>query len=433
MPDFKTTPYWWEAAAPDPRGSGDLPSRADIVVVGSGFAGLCCALELAENGRAVVVLDKEELGSGASTRSGAMVTGGQKLVVTDAITSLPAERQAEVLADAKESLSMMEERVSRYMIEADYKLYGRLIVAHVPKHMEKLARWAELLRSKAGSLVTVLDKPALRQELDSPRYHGGILLSDYGGIHPAKYHRALREAARTKGVSLQPFSPATRIERQAGGGFVVTTPRGTIQAKHVMIGTNAYTAGVTPWMQKRVVSVGAYAIATEPLPQGMPDRLITHARMVSDTQRDLYWFRQSPDGTRIIFGARPFLTETTPDAAAVPLHRMMCKVFPQLEKARISHSWRGNVGMSLDHVPHMGTHDGVHYALACNGSGVAMMSYLGFQTARKIIGRQNRPCAFDREAFPAVPFYNGVPWFVPAASAWYRVQDRLENFVARLG
>ncbi|MDJ0391050.1 FAD-binding oxidoreductase [Roseomonas sp. E05] len=429
--DFKAKPYWWEAAAPDGTASGPLPGEADVVVVGSGFAGLCCALELAEGGHSVVVLDAEELGAGASTRSGAMVTGGQKLVVTDAITGLPAERQAEILHDAKESLSMMEERVSRYMLDADYHLYGRLIVAHVPKHMEKLTRWAELLRSRAGSEVEVLSTATLRTELDSPRYYGGILIKDYGGIHPAKYHRALREAARARGVSLQPYSPATAI-RRSDGGFVVATPRGEIRSRHVMVGTNAYTGDVTPWMQRRVIPVGAYAVATEPLPGGMASELIPRARMVSDTQRDLFWFRQSPDGTRIIFGARPYLRETTPEAAAPVLHRMLASVFPRLAGVRISHGWRGNVGMSADHVPHMGVHDGVHYALACNGSGVAMMSYLGFQTARKIMGRQNRPCAFDRESFPAVPLYNGNPWFVPIVSGWYRMQDKAEQVAARL-
>lgn len=429
--DFKTTPYWWEAAPPEPEANGALPAAADALVIGSGFAGLCCALELAEHDRSVVVLDAEELGAGASTRSGAMVTGGQKLVVTDAITGLSPEQQAEMLHDAKDSLSMMQERVGRYHLDADYQLCGRIILAHVPWHMERLTRWAELLRSRAGSDVDLLDRTALRQELDSPRYHGGILIKDYGGIHPAKYHRALRQAASAKGVSLQPWTPATAINREAEG-FRVATPRGEIRARNVMVGTNAYTGGVTPWMRKRVVPVGAYAVATEPLPAELMCRLIPHRRMASDTQRDLFWFRPSPDATRVIFGARPFLHETTPDTAAPALHRMLCSVFPQLHGARLSHCWRGNVAMSMDHLPHMGVHEGVHYALACNGSGVAMMSYLGYRTAQKIIGRQNRPCAFDREAFPAIPLYNGTPWFVPIASGWYRLQDRIEQLRARV-
>ena len=430
-PDFKATPYWWEEAPPDETDAGPLPATADIVVIGSGFAGLCCALELSEHGRSVVVLDAGPLGAGASTRSGALVTGGQKLVVTDAIRGVSAERKAALLAEARDSLAMMAERVARYALDAEYHSYGRLIVAQVPGHMGKLARWARLLRERAGSDVDVLDVPAMRQELDSPRYHGGILIKDYGGLHPGKYHRALRAAARHNGVGLHPFSPATAIVAE-DGGFRVQTPRGGIRTRHVMVGTNAHTGGVTPWLRKRVVPVGAYVIATEALPASEIGKLIPNGRMVSDTQRDLFWFRPSPDGRRIIFGARPFLREATPQAAAPALHRMLCSVFPQLAAVRVSHCWQGYVGMSRDHLPHMGVHGGVHYALACNGSGVAMMSYLGFQTARKILGKQNRPSAFDADSFPAVPLYGGRPWFVPLASGWYRLQDHAERLGMRL-
>ncbi len=429
---MKTTPYWWEDAAPDDTAPPALPSVADAVIIGSGFAGLCCALELAEHGRSVVVLDSGPLGAGASTRSGAMVTGGQKLVVTDAMRGLPPGRQVALLADAKDSLDSMAERIARYGLDADYHSYGRLIAAHVPRHMDRLARWAVLLRERAGSDVTVLDPAAMRQELNSPRYHGGILIKDYGGLHPGKYHRALREAARARGVALHPFTPATAIVAE-GAGHRVRTPRGDIAAGQVVAGTNGYTGAVTPWLQRRVVPVGAYVVATEPLPPAMMDGLIPRRRMVSDTQRDLFWFRPSPDGTRIIFGARPFLRETTPALAAPVLHCQLCSVFPQLAQVVISHCWQGHVGMSRDHLPHMGTQGGIHYAVACNGSGVAMMSYLGTQTARKITGRQNRPCAFDTEAFPAVPFYSGRPWFVPAVSAWYRLRDRVDRAVAGSG
>ena len=427
---LKTTPYWWDDAPPDETAAGPLPATADIVVVGSGFAGLCCALELAEHGRSVVVLEAGSLGSGASTRSGAMVTGGQKLVVSEALAGITPERQARLLADAQESLATMSERVARYALDAEYHRYGRLIVAHVPQHLAKLTRWATLLRDRAGADVTVLDPAAMRKELDSPRYHGGILIKDYGGLHPGKYHRALREAARAHGVALHPFSPATAIMRHETG-FTVETPRGRIDAGQVMVATNGHTGAVTPWLRRRVVPVGAYVVATEPLPPGVMRQMIPHARTVSDTQRSLFWFRPSPDGTRLIFGARPFLREASPHAAAPALHRLACTVFPQLSSVRISHCWRGNVAMSRDHLPHMGTHDGVHHAVACNGSGVAMMSYLGQQTARKILGQQNRPCAFDSDAFPAIPLYRGTPWFVPLTAAWYRMQDQAERWRAR--
>jgi gamma-glutamylputrescine oxidase len=164
----------------------------------------------------------------------------------------------------------------------------------------------------------------------------------------------------------------------------------------------------------------------------MAESLIPRKRMLSDTQRDLYWIRLSPDGTRMIFGARPRVFETDARTAARHLHRMLCGVWPELRPVRIGFCWTGLVGMTTDNIPHIGVHGGIHYAVGCNGSGVAMMSYLGYQVARKLLGKQNRSCAFDSEAFPAPPLYYGKPWFVPLVAGWYRLRDGVDRAMANL-
>lgn len=430
-PQFKTTPYWWEAAPPEDASGQALPETVDVAIVGSGYTGLCCALELADAGSKPLILEAGPLGAGASTRSGAMVTGGQKFVVSGAITHLDAARQARILEDAGESLQLVGERVERYNLDADYHRYGRVVLAHVPRHLTRLARWADLLQRHAGSTVSLISAADLPTEVGGKRYHGGLLIEDYGGLHPAKYHRALVDAARARGAIIASHASVKGIEREAGG-FRVRTGRGDVLAREVVIGTNGYSGPAVAFLHKRVVPVKAYVVATEPLPPGLADAIIPRRRMLSDTQRDLYWMRLSPDGTRLIFGARPSIFEKDEMAAAHHLHRMMCGVWPVLHTVRIAHCWTGFVGMTADHLPHMGRNQGVHYAVGCNGSGVAMMSYLGDQTARKILGRQNRPCAFDSDTFPAPALYNGKPWFVPIVSGWYRLQDTVARAVGHL-
>lgn len=429
--DFKDTPYWWEAAAPEDASSEPVPEDADVLIVGSGYTGLCCALELAEAGLKPVVVDAGPLGAGASTRSGAMVTGGQKFVVSGAIRALDPQRQARILEDAGESLQMVEERVRKYQLDAEYVRYGRLILAHVPSHAARLEHWAGLLRRHAGSTVSFLPRAALREEIGGSRYHAGLLIEDYGGLHPAKYHRALRDAARSHGATLVSHARVLGITRD-GDRFLVRTARGTVRAREVVMGTNGYTDGAVPYLRRRMVSVTAYVMATEALPPSMAEAMVPRRRMMSDTQRDLYWMRLSPDGTRLIFGARPRIFETDHRTAARDLHRMACGVWPELRSVRIAFCWTGFVGMTADHIPHMGVHEGIHYAVGCNGSGVAMMSYLGYQTARKLLGRQNRPCAFDSDAFPSPPLYNGKPWFVPIVASWYRLRDGVDRAIAAL-
>jgi glycine/D-amino acid oxidase-like deaminating enzyme len=433
--DFKDTPYWWQAAPPEDASAQLLPDEVDVAIVGSGYTGLCSALELADGGATCVVLDAGPLGTGASTRSGGMVTGGQKFVVSGAVRGVDVGRQARILEDAGESLRMMQERVDKYRLDADYVRYGRVILAHVPQHVARLAHWAALLRDHAGSAVSMLSRVELASEVGGRRYHGGLLIDDYGGLHPAKYHRALRDAARRSGAILASHTRVLGIAREGdahdGTRFLVQTGRGLVRARNVIMGTNGYTDRAVPYLQRRIIPVRAYVVATEPMPAGMAAALIPRQRMLSDTQRDLYWIRLSPDGTRMIFGARSRILETDARTAAGDLHRMLYGVWPELRPVRIAFCWTGFVGMTTDRLPHMGVHAGIHYAVGCNGSGVAMMSYLGLQLARKILGKQNRACAFDSDAFPPPPFYSGKP-FIPIVAGWYRLRDGVDRALAAL-
>jgi glycine/D-amino acid oxidase-like deaminating enzyme len=138
----------------------------------------------------------------------------------------------------------------------------------------------------------------------------------------------------------------------------------------------------------------------------------------------------SPDGTRMVFGGRARFTPANPRLCAEVLHGYMTERFPQLKGVRVTHSWTGNTAFTLDALPHMGERDGMHYCLGCNGSGVAMMTYLGTQTARKIARVANAPCAFDSPDFPDHPLYNGNPWFLPVIGGYYRMRDRLDRMFA---
>ena len=214
---------------------------------------------------------------------------------------------------------------------------------------------------------------------------------------------------------------------RAVGGFLVRTGRGDIQAREVVVATNGYTGKATPKLRRRIVPVYSYQIATEPLPLELLKEINPGRRMISDSQRELYYTRPSPDGTRILFGSRPSFLEMNERAAASNLAARLQEVWPKLARFRISHSWRGKVAMTFDKVAHMGREDGIHYAVGCNGNGVALMTYLGHQTALKLLGKANKACAFDTPDFPTEPYYDGRPWFLPIVSAWYHLRDGLEG------
>ena len=428
--DFKSTPYWWEEAPPEAAPPEDLPEAADVAIVGSGYCGLSCAIELARAGVKVVVLEAAALGHGASTRSGGMVTGGQKFVVSGATASHSKERQERILEDAKASLDHIEALIARHGLDAGYERSGRLITAETPAHLKRLESWARLLDRHAPGTVSLVPRERLSEEIGGSYYFGGLLISNYGGLHPARYHRSLRELARKRGVMMRGGTPVERIERE-GESYSVVTARGRLKAKSVFVATNGYSGDAEPFLKARVIPAASYIIATEPLPAELTGKLSPRRRMFSDSKRSLFYFRLSPDGTRVIFGARVTARDVGPEQAAPIMMARAREVWPELADYRVSHCWSGYTGMTFDHIPHMGTHEGVHYAVGCNGSGVTMMTYLGHQTALKLLGRQNRPCAFDSDAFPKPPFYSGKPWFVPIVAKYYLTRDRLDRWMVR--
>ncbi|HEY9212336.1 MAG TPA: FAD-binding oxidoreductase [Ancylobacter sp.] len=425
LSSFSTNPYWWDAAPPE-EARAPLPKHADVVIVGSGYSGLSAAAELARNGTDVIVLDAEALGAGASTRSGGMVSSGQKMVMTGAVRGKARDCISELLADSVASFGHIENLIAQVGLDAGYHKCGRFFAAYVPKHYDRLRRQGELLHEMTGVTVHDIPRSEQRRITGTDFYHGGIVVDDYGGLHPGLYARSLRDLARRCGAQLFSHAPVSGVVRNANG-FRVTTGRGDISAREVIVATNGYTGKATPHLRRRIVPVYSYQIATEPLPPELMDDINPGRRMISDSQRELYYTRPSPDGTRILFGSRPSFFEMDERAAAHNLARRLEEVWPQLSRFRISHSWRGKVAMTFDKVAHMGSEDGIHYAVGCNGNGVALMTYLGHQTALKLLGKANRVCAFDAPEFPTEPYYFGRPWFLPIVSAYYHLRDGIER------
>ncbi len=425
-PDFRAEPYWWEAAPPEDARSEALPERADLVIVGSGFAGLSAALEAARAGASVVVLDGGPLGGGASSRSGGMVSSGQKLVLTEALKGLPAAKQVAALEDSKATFEFLKDLVARERLDADLQLCGRFFGAFAPAHLATLRRNAETLHARTGVTVRILSREEQRSEVGSDYFHGGFVVEDYGGVHPAKLNRALRDAARAAGAALYSHARVLGTERD-GDGHLVRSERGAIRAAHVLFATNGYTDDASRWLRKRVVPVMSYQIATEPLPPGMMDRLIPHRRMVTDSRKELTYTRPSPDGTRILFGCRPRAIDAAPEALAMRMRARMLRIWPELAPIRLTHAWGGFVGMTADSIPHVAEKDGVMHAVGCNGNGVALMTFLGWHAAQLMLGRTNRRAFFADIPFPAVPPPANRSWFVPLASAAYHLRDFAAN------
>ena len=217
----------------------------------------------------------------------------------------------------------------------------------------------------------------------------------------------------------------TRLTRQ-GGGWRLATACGELRAEQVLMAGGAYTGGVAPRLQRKIVPLGSYIIATAPLPAGLARELIPHDRMVFDSRRLLHYFRLTPD-RRMLFGGRARFFPESPRmvrASAEMLRREMVRVFPQLHAVPAEYAWGGTLDVAFDMMPHAGQLRGLYYAIGYAGHGVAMASYLGAQLGAQLAGAPfDNPFAGLR--FPGAPLglYDGRPWFLPLVGAWYKVLD----------
>jgi glycine/D-amino acid oxidase-like deaminating enzyme len=217
-----------------------------------------------------------------------------------------------------------------------------------------------------------------------------------------------------------------RNSQNGSAGFSVLTSRGSLLAQNVLIATSGYTSAATPTLQKKIIPIGSFIIATERLPDRLARELSPRKRMIFDSKHYLHYYRLTPDN-RMLFGGRAaFFPETknTIQRSAEILRGDLVEVYPQLRDKKIEHAWGGTLDFCFDTMPHVGQADGIYYALGYAGHGVAMATYLGTKLADVMSGGQNE-IPYAAIPFPGAPFglYNGKPWFLPFAGAYYKVLD----------
>lgn len=414
----KTTPYWWDETPPARIEPQALPARADAVVIGSGYTGLHAALRIARGGRSVVILEKGVPGEGCSTRNGGQISTSIKPGLETLTRRHGAETARGVVAEGVASRAFVEDFVRAEGIDCDFRACGRFHAAATPRAYDELARKAD------GESVTLVPRERQREELGTDAYHGGAVFHRHAALDPGRYHAGLLARTLEAGAILSPQTPATAIA-ESGDTVSVTTPRGTVAARDVVLATNAYTGEVAPWHRRRVIPIGSYIIATEPLDPSLVATLFPTGRIASDSRRVIYYYRVSPDGRRILFGGRTSAGEIGAKAAAARLREAMCGLFPELAGAAISHAWMGFVAYTFDELAHTGRHGRIEHAMGYCGSGVGMASYLGMKAGLRVLGDPAGDTALMRTGFPTRPLYSGDPWFLPAAVTTYRVLDRL--------
>lgn len=421
--DYAETPYWWRAAHPD-SGEADLPAKVDVVVVGAGFTGLSAALELARAGKNVLAIDSQAVGYGASSRNAGFVGKTLKHSLTEIVHALGEDAALGLYREAGTAYQLVFELVEREGLACHLNRGGRLILSYSERQQNGLLADLELKQRLLGEEYEVLDQAGVNEELQSPVFVAGARVADSATIHPGLFVAGLANAARRAGAVIAGKTTLTGIEGERGA-FRVVTSRGVIEARDVVIATNGYSdAGIPFWMRRRLVPFEGFIAASEKLPEHVLDAILPKDRSIVDGRVNLAFIRRAPDSRRIIIGARAGMRHgANLRNVAAAIWADASKIMPALSMHRISHCWSGKCAGTFDLYPHLGEHDGVHYALGYNFGGIAMGSYLGRLAAQMVLGQAVSTPLRER-SFPTVPLYTGTPWFLPLALQFFDYQDR---------
>lgn len=400
---------------------GDM--QADICVVGAGYAGLSAALHLAEKGYRVVVVEGAQVGWGASGRNGGQIVNGLNAGLDTIERRYGADTARFVGGIVQEGATIIYDWIERYRIDCDLKR-GNIYAAYTAKHMDALRAKKALWQRHGMDDHELLDGDAIRTHIGSDVYCGGMI--DHSGGHMHPLNLALGEARVLEGLggTIFEMSPVTGVT-QGQGSATVTTARGRVTAKAVVVCGNAYLGAVVPELTARIMPVSTQMMATQPLGRERANQLLPTGMCVEDVRYILDYFRISADN-RLIFGGGVVYGGTDPADVIAKLRPNMDRVFPQLRDVKIDYAWSGNFALSFSRVPQIGRlGDSVYFTHGDSGHGITGSHLFGRILSEAVTGDTAR---FDRfAALPWVPFPGGRIFRAPYStlgSWWYAFKDK---------
>ncbi|MGE8360614.1 NAD(P)/FAD-dependent oxidoreductase [Pseudomonas sp.] len=401
--------------------------RADVCIVGGGFSGLNTAIELAQKGLSVVLLEAHKIGWGASGRNGGQLIRGVGHGLEQFENVIGADGVRELKLMGLEAVEIVRRRVEQFGIDCDLT-WGYCDLANKPRDLAGFAEDAAELRSLGyRHELRLLQPEQMHEVVGSNRYVGGLIDMGSGHLHPLNLALGEAAAAQSLGVQLFEDSSVTRIDY--GPEVKVHTAQGLVRANTLVLGCNAYIRELNPTLGGKVLPAGSYIIATEPLSEAQARAIIPQNMALCDQRVALDYYRLSAD-RRLLFGGACHYSGRDPQDIAGYMRPKMLAVFPELESVKIDYQWGGMIGIGANRLPQIGRlkeHTNVFYAQAYSGHGVNATHLAGKLLGEAIAGQQSR--GFDLFAqVPHMTFPGGRYLRSPLLAlgmAWHRLKELL--------
>jgi gamma-glutamylputrescine oxidase len=396
--------------------------RADIVVVGGGIAGCSAALHLAERGYRVALLEARCVGYGASGRSGGQTIFGLAASQKALVAEVGREDAKRLFDLSIEALDVTQALIRKHSIECDYAP-NHIHVATKPRHLQELDEWLHELHDEYDyRSASLLNRDELQAQVRSDLYLGGLIDSRSGHLNPLKYTLGVACAAEAAGATI--FENSEVMSYEDGAEIVVHTDQGTVRCAHLVLCANAYIGAVAPVLARRILGVGTYIIATEPLGEERARALLPGNAAIADINWILDYFRCSADH-RLLFGGRVSYSAMQPRNLADSMRKRLVRAFPSLADVKVGFAWGGYLDITMSRAPNFGRlASNVYYAQGFSGHGMSLTGLAGKLIAEAVAGTAERFDVFAR--IPHRDFPGGRLFRRPSlvmAMMYYRLRD----------
>ena len=423
---MKLVPYWLDTVEPFAGGEpGPVAGNVDVAVIGGGFTGLSAALALARSGASVAVLEAGRVAQMASGRNGGHVNSGTSVDIRTVAKQCGLERARALYHAFDDAVDTVERIVREQEIDCHFVRGGKIKLAAKPAHFDGLQDAFAFLNRNVDPDTELVPRERVREHVGSDAFHGALIYRKSAHMHMGKFGRGLAEAAVRAGARIFENARATALARLSGYSHRVTTSRGSLVAKQVLIASGTCRVGPFGWFRRRIIPLGSFVVATAPLDPAVAKATMPQPHTATNTLNVGNYFHIDA-ANRMIFGGRARFALSNPESDAKSgriLEAAMLRMFPQLAGVPIDYCWGGEVELTANRVPRAGLHEGLFYSLGYSGHGTQMAVHMGQRMARVLGGESTaNPLDFP---WPAIPGHFGPPWFMPFVGAYYRFKDKV--------
>lgn len=421
---FPLSPSLWFATAPAAAPTPPLASdaKADVCVIGAGFAGLSTALHLAEAGVSVIVLEAHEPGWGGSGRNGGQVIPGIKYDPSEIVAKFGPVAGEALVRFVGSTADLVFDLIDRHGMDVPHKRAGWIQGAHTPAMVETVKRRAAEWQGR-GVDAAFLDTDAVAGLLGTDRYLAGWIDRRAGGVQPLAYARGLAKAALAAGATIHGQSKVVSLARSGTDWTIRTAQGASVTAPRVVVATNGYTGDLIPKLRQTVIRPNSFIVATQPLSDNIAGTILPEGQVTSDTRQLLLYFRKDHQN-RLLMGGRGPFREPKDATDWAHLERVVGKMYPQVKGVPFDFRWCGRVALTRDFLPHLHEPEpGLLVDIGCMGRGVGLQSAMGKAMAQYIATGDKGRLPFPVVPIKPLPLHALNELYVSAIIAWYRLTD----------